>query len=295
MNQDRNIQNAPNPPYEGYQPYMSQEPTGYMPYPPRPSSGNGQSEMPFQVPPVLPRPDFVKDDAQSGGQWGDFTGLESKEIRRAFIRKVYLILMIQLSITFGLIALFHFTPSIREYVQSSNGKWLYFASYGVFLVTYFALICSKRAARKFPLNLILLGILTLSMSYMMGMISAYYKIESVLIAVGITAFVCFGVTLFSFQTKYDFTSCFGVLFVISLALLAFGIVCAFTYSRILYTVYAGLGAVAFSIFLAVDTQLIMGGKRHEISAEDHIFASLMLYIDIVYIFLFILSLFGNRE
>ncbi|CAF5060340.1 unnamed protein product [Rotaria sp. Silwood1] len=140
--------------------------------------------------------------------------------------------MIQLSITFGFIALFYFTPPIREYVQSQNGRWLYFASYGVFLVTYFVLVCSQRAVRRFPLNLILLGILTLSMSYMMGMISAYYKIESILIAIGITAVVCLGVTLFSFQTKYDFTSCFEVLFVMSLALLAFGIVCAFTYSRV---------------------------------------------------------------
>ncbi|CAF2757626.1 unnamed protein product [Rotaria sp. Silwood2] len=295
MSQDRNIYNSPYPPYESYQPYPAQQPAGYMPYSSQLGSGYGQNEMPFQAPPVLPRPDLAKDDEQGGGQWGDFTGLESKEIRRVFIRKVYSILMIQLSITFGLIALFHFTPSIREYVKSSNGQWLYFTSYVVFLVTYLTLICSKRAARRFPLNLILLGILTLSMGYMMGMISAYYKIESVLIAVGITAFVCLGVTLFSFQTKYDFTSCFGVLFVISLALLAFGIVCAFTYSRIMYTIYAGLGAVAFSIFLAVDTQLIMGGKRHEISAEDHIFASLMLYIDVVYIFLYILTLFGNRE
>jgi len=39
----------------------------------------------------------------------------------------------------------------------------------------------------------------------------------------------------------------------------------------------------------------MGGKRHEISAEDHTYASLMLYIDIVYIFLYILALFGQRE
>lgn len=59
----------------------------------------------------------------------------------------------------------------------------------------------------------------------MGMISAFYKIESVFLAVGITAFVCLGVTIFSFQTKYDFTSCIGVMFVVSLALMGFGIVC----------------------------------------------------------------------
>jgi len=66
----------------------------------------------------------------------------------------------------------------------------------------------------------------------MGMISAYYEIKSVLIAVGITSFVCLGVTLFSFQTKYDFTSCFGVLFAISLALIGFGFICIFTYSEV---------------------------------------------------------------
>ncbi|CAF2562956.1 unnamed protein product [Rotaria sp. Silwood2] len=253
------------------------------------------NEMPLQVHPVAPCPKLAKDDEQGEAQWGNFTGLENKEIRRAFIRKVYLMLLIQLSITFGLIAVFHFTPLIREYVQSPDGRWLYFASYVAFLVTYFVLVCSKNAGRKFPLNLILLAIVTLSMGYMMGMISAYYKIESVLIAFGITVFVCFGVTLFSFQTKYDFTSCFGILFVVSLALLAFGIVCIFTYSRMMHTIYAGLGAVAFSIFLAVDTQLIMGGKRHEISPEDHVFASLMLYIDVIYIFVYILSLFGYRK
>ena len=68
----------------------------------------------------------------------------------------------------------------------------------------------------------------------MGMISAYFQIESVFIAVGITAFVCLGVTIFSFQTKYDFTSCFGVLFAISLAVIGFGIVCAFTYSKVIF-------------------------------------------------------------
>ncbi|CAF3816870.1 unnamed protein product [Rotaria sp. Silwood1] len=286
MSKDRNISNSPNP---------TQQPSGYIPCPIQADDSFDQNKMSSQLPPVLPRPDFVKDDRKVEIQWGDFTDLENKGIRRVFIRKVYSILMIQLTITFGLIALFHFIPAIREYVRSPDGRWLYFTSYVVFIVTYFALVCSKNAARKFPLNLILLAILTLSMGYMMGMISAYYKIESVLIAVGITAFVCLGVTLFSFQTKYDFTSCMGVLLVMTLALLAFGIVCIFTYSRLLYTIYAGLGAVLFSIFLAVDTQLIIGGKRYEISAEDHIFASLMLYMDIINIFLYILTLFGGRE
>ncbi|CAF0774059.1 unnamed protein product [Rotaria sordida] len=245
-------------------------------------------------PPVVPR-SLPLVAAQSSGGWGKFNGLENKKIRLAFIRKVYAILLLQLLVTFGIVSIFHFTPAVRDYVRSPKGQWAYWTSYGVFIVTYITLACCKRIGRRFPVNLILLSLLTLSMSYMMGMISAYFKIESVYIAVGLTCFVCLGVTIFSFQTKFDFTSCTGVLFVISLALVGFGFACIFTYSRILYTVYAGIGAVAFSIFLAVDTQLIMGGKRHEINPEDHVFASVMLYLDVIYIFMYILMLFGKRE
>ncbi|CAF3827822.1 unnamed protein product [Rotaria magnacalcarata] len=228
---------------------------------------------------------------QDKDEWGNFNGLEDKKIRSTFIRKVYLILLIQLSITFGLIAIVIFIPSIHLYIRSSEGYWLYFTSYITFLVTYFALSCSKTAARTFPINLIFLSIVTLSMSYMMAMISAYYEIESVLIAIGITVFVFIGITLFSFQTKYDLTSCFGILFVMLLVLLCCGIVCIFTLSRIMFTIYAGLGAAFFSIFLVIDTQLIMGGRRHEINPEDHVYASLMLYIDIAHIFIYVLALF----
>ncbi len=66
----------------------------------------------------------------------------------------------------------------------------------------------------------------------MGTISAFYTIESVFIAIGITAFVCLGITLFTFQTKYDFTPYLGVLVAMSWALFGFGIVCTFTYSKV---------------------------------------------------------------
>ena len=39
--------------------------------------------------------------------------------------------------------------------------------------------------------------------------------------------------------------------------------------------------------------MIMGGKKHEISPEEHIYGAIQLYVDVVYIFLAILS-FGRR-
>ncbi|CAF3545601.1 unnamed protein product [Rotaria sp. Silwood1] len=57
-------------------------------------------------------------------------------------------------------------PAIRNYIRSPRGQWAYWTSYGVFFATYIALACCKRLGRRYPLNLILLSILTLSMSYM---------------------------------------------------------------------------------------------------------------------------------
>lgn len=53
---------------------------------------------------------------------------------------------------------------------------------------------------------------------------------------------------------------------------------------------------SFPQFLAFDTQLLMGNRRHSLSPEEYIFGALNIYLDIIYIFTFFLQLFGtNRE
>lgn len=51
----------------------------------------------------------------------------------------------------------------------------------------------------------------------------------------------------------------------------------------------------FGIYLIVDTQLIMGGKQVELAIDEYILAAMMLYIDIIQIFLYILRLLGDRR
>jgi protein lifeguard len=108
------------------------------------------------------------------------------------------------------------------------------------------------------LNLILLGIFTIAESILLGAISASYKVDTVLIAVGITAVVVVGLTIFSFQTKIDFTGLGTYLFVAFLVLFAFSILALIIRSKILNIVYAALGAGLFSMYLVFDTQLMMG-------------------------------------
>lgn len=63
---------------------------------------------------------------------------------------------------------------------------------------------AARGSASAPLNASLVfcssqSVLTLSLSYMVGMIASFYDTDTVIMAVGITAVVCFSVVLFSLQ------------------------------------------------------------------------------------------------
>ena len=68
-----------------------------------------------------------------------------------------------------------------------------------------AIACCEPVRRKSPGNMIAMGIFTLALSVMTASIAIYHDVYWVLMAIGITAALCLGLTLFSFQTKIDFT------------------------------------------------------------------------------------------
>jgi hypothetical protein len=69
-----------------------------------------------------------------------------------------------------------------------------------------------------------------------------------------------------------------------------GIFSIFWYSRFLYILYCTLGVLLFGIYLIIDTQMILGGKRMQFSIDDYVAAAMLLYIDIIQIFLYILAM-----
>jgi FtsH-binding integral membrane protein len=103
-------------------------------------------------------------------------------------------------------------------------------------------------------------------------------------------------TLFAFQTRIDFTMMSGLLFVALIGLLLFGLFAAIFHNRVLDIVYASIGAVIFGLFIVFDTQLLLGGKhKYSISQEEYIFAALNLYVDIVQLFLMMLTLVNSAR
>ncbi|CAL8132932.1 unnamed protein product [Orchesella dallaii] len=151
--------------------------------------------------------------------------------------------------------------------------------------------------RKTPGNYICLAIFTIAEGFILGTYSSIYKADAVLLAIGITVVVCLALTIFSFQTKWDFTTMGGVLFVILIVFVISGFfIMILRIFSILHIVLACLGALLFSLYLIYDTQLMLGGKhKYSISPEEYIFAVLNLYLDFINIFLHISSICESKE
>jgi len=228
-------------------------------------------------------PDSGYDGEGYGGTFG------AKAVRLAFIRKVYGILSAQLVVTFGFICVFAIPDTVRQW--SHENLWILWLAFGIAFATMLVLACCGELRRQTPHNYIALTIFTFAESFLLGIISSIYPKEIVMMAVGITLIVCLALTAFAFQTKIDFTLFNGLLFVGLIILMIFGFVLMFWRSEVAYLIYSCLGALLFSAYLVVDTQMIIGGTHSvQVSSEEYIFASLTLYMDIINLFIYILHL-----
>ncbi|EMP35163.1 Transmembrane BAX inhibitor motif-containing protein 1 [Chelonia mydas] len=135
------------------------------------------------------------------------------------------------------------------------------------------------------------------MAFMMGTIASVYSTRAVLITMVITAIVAIIVTVFCFQTKVDFTSCTGLFCVLGIVVMVTGIITAivlsFKYIAWLHMLYAAIGAIVFTLFLAYNTQLVLGNRKNSISPEEYVYGALEIYMNIVQIFIFLLQIVGR--
>ncbi|XP_011161676.1 protein lifeguard 1 isoform X3 [Solenopsis invicta] len=214
-----------------------------------------------------------------------------KTIRNGFIRKVYSILMCQLVITLGMISLFLYHQPTQRWVQSH--REVFWIAFAMTIVLIICMACCTSVRRKAPMNFIFLFLFTIAEAFLLATAASTYQSQEVMLAVGITAAVCLGLTIFAFQTKIDFTGLHSVLFVAVLILMIFGIITIFWHGKVITLVYASLGALIFSLYLIYDTQMMIGGKhKYSVSPEEYIFAALSLYLDVINIFLYILTIIG---
>ena len=219
----------------------------------------------------------------------------TKPVKERFARKVYGIIAAQLSLTFAVAAAIGTQPLM----WIMDNTWIFFASMmGTFLLV-FGLLFFPNIARRVPYNYIYLALFTLLESVMVGFCSSIYDIQSVLIAAGATAGIFLVLTVFVVTTKLDLTGLLPYLITVSFSLIFFGAIAMLLPAyRGVQLVYGFAGATLFSLYIVVDTQMIFRGEANTVisyTVDDYIFAALAVYIDIIGLFVNLLSLVGNRH
>merc|ERR1711973_885423 len=194
----------------------------------------------------------------------------------------------------GIIGIFTL-ETVKTYSNDHPEMWI--IAMVLMFVSLITLACCEGVRRKTPHNFIFLGLFTCAEGFMLGTVTSTYNANEVLLAVGVTAAIVLALTIFAFQTKIDFTAMGGILLAVLLCFVIFGLIAAFfPASRTLRLVYASIGCIIFSIYIVYDTQLMMGGgHKYALSPEDYIFAALNLYLDIIRLFMYILSIIGNSR
>jgi len=233
----------------------------------------------------------------------DFNG--EVYVRLGFIRKVYGILSVMLTISCIFIS-FSLIPSVHDKLdQNKEGNdsipnilivLLIISFIGTF-ATLIPLFCFRSIARRVPLNYILLFLFTIFESYCLFLVSACYEPQIVISAMVLTAAIAIGLTCYAMTTKSDFTMWGGCLFAALFLFVAFGILLAIfgIRTKFLYMVICLVGLFIYSIYLVYDTQLTMGKGAYKYQIDEYVWAAVNLYIDIIEIFIYILRILGSSN
>ncbi|CAF1013052.1 unnamed protein product [Adineta steineri] len=202
-------------------------------------------------------------------------------IRMQFLRKVYGIVAAQLCLVALVSTIMVSLEGVKMFFQNNPGFLLL-----MFLATMVSLLAVYAKRLEHPTNLYLLALFTLFESFTIGTIVSFFDKILVIQAVILTAVIVVGLTVYTFQTKRDFSAMGAGLYACLLVLIAGGFLRIFIGGPIMELGLALGGALLFSLYLVYDTQQIM----RKTSPEEYIDAAIQIYLDITRLFIEILRI-----
>ncbi|KAJ8749467.1 hypothetical protein K2173_025662 [Erythroxylum novogranatense] len=236
---------------------------------------------------------YSKDDLEAGARPLYPMMLESPDLRWAFIRKIYSIITVQLLLTIAVASVVVFVRPIAVFfVTTSAGLALYIV---LIFVPFLALCPLFYYHQKHPVNYFLLGIFTISLAFAVGLTCAFTKGKVILESVILTTVVVVSLTLYTFwaaRRGYDFNFLGPFLFGAILVLMVFALIqVLFPLGKISIMIYGCLASIIFCGYIVYDTDNLI--KRY--SYDEYIWAAVSLYLDIINLFLALLTIFRAAD
>jgi len=223
---------------------------------------------------------------------GIFAPPKKEKIQMGFIRKVYGILTLQIIITFSFAVLSLNSPALAAFMMTNS--WLVILSLVLSLVALYSLVCFVDFQRRVPYNYLMLLLFTVCEAYIVGYFCLGFPANNVYEAAFMACALCVGLTIYACLTKTDFTLWGGFLFLAGLTFVIGGAILLIFRTPLIMVIFDCIGLILFGFYLIYDTQLIIGTKAAVYSVDDYIMATMNLYLDIINIFIDILSLVGRK-
>ncbi|CAM0905500.1 unnamed protein product [Alopecurus aequalis] len=226
-------------------------------------------------------------DMEAGGAYGGYM-IESPQLRWAFIRKVYVIVSMQLLVTIAVASTVYLVPDIRRFFLVRTPASL--AAFVLIIVAPIIVMIPMMCLRnRHPINLILLALFTICISFSVGLGCLSTKGGVIIEAASLTFVVVFSLTIYTFwaaKRGHDFNFLGPFLFAACLILMFYGLIqMLLPMGKVGTTVYGCISALVFSGFIIYDTDNLI--KRH--TYDEYVTAAIALYLDIINIFMAILT------
>jgi FtsH-binding integral membrane protein len=205
-------------------------------------------------------------------------------IRLGFLRKVFGILSFQFLATFVFCFVLYLTPGVRGFVQQQS--WIVLLTAVGSIGVFFAMFIH---ARNTPLNYFLLAAWTILQALLVASVVTFFDVEVVIQAILLTSIVVGSLFVYTLQTKRDFQQHYAIMYTVSCVFIGAIFLQILVMSPMFDFLISVAGALFFSVYLVIDVQFVM----NHCSEEDYILACVMIYTDIIGLFLRILEILNE--
>ena len=214
------------------------------------------------------------------------------DIKAEFIKKVYSTLTMQLLFTCSLCVWFISDHRVTTYIL--NLPELNIIAIIISILSLISLHCCF--SKHYPINIILLVVFTLSMSYEIGYICVLFnhmgKGYIILQTTGITTTIFIALISYVSISKQDFEFLGAYLYTSLIALVLFSFIFVFVpISHALNLILGFISTMIFSGFILYDTSQVI----HKFGPDDYVEGTIQLYLDFINLFFSILKVMQNTD
>lgn len=217
-----------------------------------------------------------------------------KNDQMMFVRKVLGIVAAELLVTFVIVIGAAYSLDFGTFCASLGVQ---ITSICVYMFSLIALLCSKGLRHSVPMNYVMLFIFTFSLAFMVAGITAYLTPGSVVLSIGVLFTVLSAMFMVFMCIPNKEKALMGLLIaMLAACMIQWIVMITLLFSGIgegMWILYCTMGILICCGLIYFDLFIIMMAGKY--AMDEYIYCSVLLYVDIIRMLLYLLMIFGKAK